>query len=96
MTGLPFYEGFAPKGLRTFDACLESAEAVLLAEHENDKAARAWEQEQPVDVKNLIGEEVMSVAKHPHGWSIRFGSGASIVIPSGVTRDGVGVLVIEP
>jgi hypothetical protein len=52
--------------------------------------------EQPTDLRNLVGEEVARVTAHPHGICIRFGSGTAIVIPRGVTFDGVGNPVIEP
>ncbi len=96
MTGLPFFEGFAPARLRTIGACLESAEAVLREEHEAEKAVDDYVASLPLDTRNLVGEDVVAVAKHPHGWSMRFGSGACIVFPSGVTLDSVGIAVIEP
>lgn len=96
MTGLPFYEAFAPARLRTIDACVSSAVQALREDWEAEVAARQWQQEQPTDVRNLVGEEVRAVFAHPHGWSIRFGSGACIVIPAGVASDAAGLAVIEP
>lgn len=67
---------------RSLSACLASAEALL--------------QEHPTRLVDLVGETVSEVIPHRHGTCIRFGSGATIVIPSGGAFDAAGLPVIEP
>ncbi|ALC13806.1 hypothetical protein [Sphingopyxis sp. 113P3] len=89
MTGLGIFEGFAPARLRTMGACLESVEAELAAEITPAV-------EQPLELVELVGEEVLSIEAHPHGWRMRLGSGATIHVDSGHTFDVGGNPVIEP
>lgn len=67
---------------RTRAACLASAEQLLA--------------ERPLCVAELVCEEVRAVEPRPHGFVLRFGSGAKLFIPSGVALDGAGLPVIEP
>lgn len=69
-------------GARTLAACLASAEDEL--------------HERPVDLTDLVGEEIAAVEPYTHGWRLRVGSGRAIVILSGCTFDPAGNPVIEP
>lgn len=86
MTGPPFFEGFAPAGMRTTLACLESAE----------REAREGGGEQPLRLVDLIGDEVTLVEAHPCGTLMRFRSGAAFVLSWMTTYDAAGLRVIEP
>lgn len=97
MTGLPFFEAFAPAGLRTIDACLESAEAELEAEWRREQNAHEDPLgERPLDLTLLVGMEVAAVETHRDGWRMRFGCGTVIHVERGHTFDIVGNPVIEP
>ena len=67
---------------RTWAACVTSAE------QEHGELA--------FDLSHLTGETIMAVEPHPHGWRLRCGSGASVVVESGHTFDNAGLAVIEP
>lgn len=69
-------------GVRTMAACLESAEREL--------------RERPLDLADLVGEEVNAVERCSYGVRIRFGSGRSLAFPSRVAIDAGGAAVIEP
>lgn len=86
MTGLPFFEGFAPASIRTTLACLESVERELAEKP----------QEQPLRLVDLIGDEVTLVEAHPCGTLMRFRSGAAFVLSWMTTYDTAGLRVIEP
>lgn len=86
MTGLPFFEDFAPAGIRTALACLESAERELV-----ERPA-----EQPLRLVDLVGDEVTLVEAHPCGTLMRFRSGAAFVLSWMTTYDTAGLRVIEP
>lgn len=69
-------------GARTWAACVASAE------HECGELA--------FDLSHLTGETIMAVEQHPHGWRLRCGSGATVVVERGHTFDNAGLAVIEP
>lgn len=97
MTGLPFFEGFAPARLRTSVACLESAEAALEAAWRREQNAQDDPLgERPLDLALLVGLEVAAVEPHRDGWRMRFGCGTVIHVERGHTFDVAGNPVIEP
>lgn len=74
--------GYASCRARTLDACIASLE--------RDKGERTF------DLSHLTGETIMSVEPHAHGWRLRCGSGASVIVERGHTFDAAGLPVIEP
>lgn len=82
MTGLPFFEGFAPASLHTLDACLDSATAELA--------------EPRIDLDSLAHETVTAVIPHRDGYRLCFASGTVIHVERGHTFDVAGNPVIEP
>lgn len=74
--------GYAPCRARTLDACIASVEQDL--------------GEETFDLSHLTGETIMAVEPHAHGWRLRCGSGASVIVERGHTFDAAGLPVIEP
>lgn len=74
-------------GLRTAAACFNSAVRAL---------SEPLPVERPLDLADLVGEEVRAVEPCAYGVRIRFGSGRTIAFPAGVAIDGAGLAVIEP
>lgn len=112
VTGLPFFEAFAPASLRTTLACFESVERELaerpmvdlpgvgIVPEMNGPALAAHEAQRPAEhplkLVELLGDVVTVVEEHPFGTLMRFRSGAAIVLSLGATYDAAGLLVIEP
>jgi hypothetical protein len=111
VTGLPFFEGFAPASIRTTLACFESVERELadrplidlpgvgtvpeMNEPALAECAASPVKERPLKLVELLGDVVTVVEEHPCGTLMRFRSGAAIVLGS-ATYDAAGLLVIEP